>query len=230
MGELAERVKLSLLVHGNGIADNFKNNSVFFYEKYQQSDEMVRNIPVKSIKEGNFYFFHYKDDSNWMKWSPVFVASSKKFSNKIILYCVNFNFIPLEIRVLIFDKYILEEDIEKDRPIKVSYEGMYNELRTLGFEYALMEFNTIQLALVHKINLQILPRFLFSQHPKNVYDPKKLISIWQAKISTKEERHKEMMISNISEWYDINKELTDKYNVLSDHIKRIRNSQIKYGR
>ncbi len=230
MGELSERVKLSLLVHGNGIADNFKNNSVYFYEKYQQSDEMVRNIPVKSIKDGNFYFFHYKDDSNWMKWAPVFVASSKKFSNKIILYCVNFNFIPLEIRVLIFDKYISEQDIEKDRSIKVSYEGMYNELRTLGFEYALMEFNSIQIALVHKINLEILPRFLFSQHPKNVYDPKKLITIWQAKISTKEERHKEMMISNISEWYDVNKELTDKYNVLSDHIRRIRNSQIKYGR
>jgi hypothetical protein len=230
MGDLYERVKLSLLVHGNGIEDNFRNNSLFLYEKYQQSDDLVKNMPVKNIKEGNFYFLHYKDDSNWMKWAPVFVASSKKFSNKIVLYCVNFNFIPLEIRVAIFDKYIRDEDIEKDTPLKVSYEGMYNELKGLGFEYALMEFNSIQIALVHKINLEILPRFLYSQHPKNVYDPKKLITIWQAKISTKEERHKELMISNISEWYDVNKELTDKYNVLSNHIKRIRNSQIKYGR
>ena len=151
MGDLYERVKLSLLVHGNGIEDNFRNNSLFLYEKYQQSDDLVKNMPVKNIKEGNFYFLHYKDDSNWMKWAPVFVASSKKFSNKIILYCVNFNFIPLEIRVAIFDKYITDKDIEKDTPLKVSYEGMYNELKRLGFEYALMEFNTIQIALVHKI-------------------------------------------------------------------------------
>lgn len=230
MGELSERTRLSLLVHGNGIPDNFKNNSVFFYEKYQKSDDMVTNIPVTKIFPGGFYFFHYKDDSNWMKWAPVFVTSHKKFSNKIVLFCVNFNFIPLELRIALFDKFISEEDFEKDKYLPVDYERMYTELKKIGFEYALMEFNSIQLVAIHKINLQILPRFLFSQHPKNTYDPKKLLSIWEAKISTKDERHKEMMLSNVSEWYDINKELTDKYDVLSNHIKRIRSSQIKYGR
>ncbi len=230
MGELSERSKLSLLVNGNGIPDNFKKNSIFMYEKYQKSDDLVTNIPVTKIVPGGFYFFHYKDDSNWMKWAPVFVASYKKFSNKIVLFCVNFNFIPLELRIALFDKFITEEDFEKDKYLKVDYERMYTELKNIGFEYALMEFSSIQLVAVHKINLQILPRFLFSQHPKNTYDPKKLLSIWEAKISTKDERHKEMMLSNVSEWYDINKELTDKYDALYNHIKRIRNSQIKYGR
>jgi hypothetical protein len=230
MGDLAERTRLSLLVHGNGIPDNFKNNSVFLYQKYQQTDDLVKNIPIKNVKPGSFYFFHYKDDSNWMKWAPVFVASYKKFSNKIILFCVNFNFIPLELRVALFDKFITEEDFDKDRPLKVDYNGMYEELKKLGFEYALMEFNSIQLVLVHRINLQILPRFFFSQHPKNTYDPKKLLTIWESKISSKEQRHQELMLSNISEWYDINKELTDKYDTLYNHVKRIRNSQIKYGR
>ena len=230
MGELSERSKLSLLVNGNGIPDNFKKNSIFMYEKYQKSDDLVTNIPVTKIVPGGFYFFHYKDDSNWMKWAPVFVASYKKFSNKIVLFCVNFNFIPLELRIALFDKFITEEDFTKDKYLKVDYERMYTELKNIGFEYALMEFNSIQLVAIHKINLQILPRFLFSQHPKNTYDPKKLLSIWEAKISTKDERHKEMMLSNVSEWYDINKELTDKYDALYNHIKRIRNSQIKYGR
>ena len=230
MGELAERTRLSLLVHGNGIPDNFKNNSIFLYEKYQQTDDLVKNIPIKNVKPGSFYFFHYKDDYNWMKWAPVFVASYKKFSNKIILFCVNFNFIPLELRVALFDKFITEEDFTKDRALKVDYNGMYEELKKLGFEYALMEFNSIQLVLVHRISLEILPRFFFSQHPKNKYDPKKLLTIWESKISSKEERHQELMLSNISEWYDINKELNDKYDALYNHVKRIRNSQIKYGR
>lgn len=230
MGELSERSKLSLLVNGDGIPDNFRKNSVFFYEKYQKSDDLVTNVPVTKIFPGGFYFFHYKDDSNWMKWAPVFVTSYKKFSNKIILFCVNFNFIPLELRIALFDKFITEEDFEKDKFLPVDYERMYTELKKIGFEYALMEFNSIQLVAIHKINLQILPRFLFSQHPKNTYDPKKLLSIWEAKISTKDERHKEMMLANVSEWYDINKELTDQYDALYNHVKRIRNSQIKYGR
>jgi hypothetical protein len=229
MGELTERVKLSLLVNGDGIVDNFKNNSLYFFEKYQKSDDLVKNIKVEDIFPGGFYFFHYLDDSNWMQFSPVFVADYRKFSNKIILLCVNFNFVPLEIRVMIFDKYITEEDFEKDNYLVVDYEGMYSELQRLGFEYALMEFNSIQIKFVHKIKLDLVPRFLYAQHPKNVYDPKKLIQIWEAKINTRNERHKEMMLSTISDFYDINKEISDKYNVLNEHVKRIRRSITKYG-
>jgi hypothetical protein len=229
MGELTERVKLSLLVNGDGIVDNFRNNSLYFFEKYQKSDDLVKNIKVEDIFPGGFYFFHYLDDSNWMQFSPVFVADYKKFSNKIVLFCVNFNFIPLEIRVMIFDKYITEEDFEKDNYLVVDYEGMYSELQRLGFEYALMEFNSIQIKFVHKIKLDLVPRFLYAQHPKNVYDPKKLIQIWEAKIGSRNERHQEMMLSTISDFYDINKEISDKYDVLTEHIQRIRRSIKKYG-
>jgi hypothetical protein len=229
MGELSERVKLSLLVNGNGVVENFKNNSIYFYEKYQKSDELVKNIKVENVFPGGFYFFHYADNSNWMKWSPVFVADFKKFSNKIVLLCVNFNFIPLEVRVMVFDKYITEKDFEQDKYLVVNYEGMYSELQRLGFEYALMEFNSIQLISVHKIKMEMVPRFIYSQHPKNVYDPKKLIQIWEAKIESRNERHKEIMLSSLDEFYDINKEISDKYDVLQNHIKRIRSSVKRWG-
>lgn len=230
MGELSERVKLSLLVHGDGIPDNFKKNSLFFYEKYLKSDKEVKNIPVNDLKPGGFYFFHYKDDSNWMRWAPVYLSGFKKFNNQIILLCVNFNFLPLEIRVLIFDQYINESNIEKDTLLNAKYEMVYSDLKKVGFEYSLMEFNAIQLVAVHKISMSLLPRFLYSQHPKNVYDPKKLLSIWEAKISTRDERNKEMMLSVVSEWYDVNKEISDKYSELKDHIKRLRTSMNKYGK
>ena len=35
MGVLMDKLDLSLLVNGNGIPDNFKNNSLYFYNKYQ---------------------------------------------------------------------------------------------------------------------------------------------------------------------------------------------------
>jgi hypothetical protein len=36
----------------------------------------------------------------------------KKFEDKIIL-AVNFNFVPIEIRVMLFDKFISKDDFEK---------------------------------------------------------------------------------------------------------------------
>ena len=81
MGELAERVKINLLVNGNGIPDNFKNNSLFFYNKYQESTKEVLAVSVTAVQPGGFYFIHYLDTSSWMQFSPVFVADYKKFSN-----------------------------------------------------------------------------------------------------------------------------------------------------
>jgi hypothetical protein len=226
---LSERVKLSLLVNGNGIVENFKNNSLYFYELYGKSTDDFTNISVADMYPGGFYFLHYVDDSNWMKWSPVFVGDYKKFSDKIVLFCVNFNLIPLEVRVLLFDKFITEKDFENNSFLKVDFQGIYNELRKLGFEYALMEYDASRIKIVHRVNLNLLPRFLYHQHPKNKYDPEKLIEIWETKIKTREKRHQEMTLALINEFFEVNSEISDKYNVLKKHIQRLQNNIKKYG-
>ena len=66
--------KINLLVNGNGIPDNFKNNSLFFYNKYQESTKEVLGVSVTDIQPGGFYFIHYLDTSSWMQFSPVFVS------------------------------------------------------------------------------------------------------------------------------------------------------------
>jgi hypothetical protein len=162
-----------------------------------------------------------------MKYSPVFIAGYKKLSNKIIMLAVNLNFIPLQIRVFLFEKFITAKDFEKDMGknnvfLKVDYEGVYNELRKLGFEYALMEFDASRIELVHKVSLLLLPRFLYHQHPINKYDPDKLMQIWEAKIESREQRHKEMTLALLSDFYDVKNEISDKYDVLREHIQRIR--------
>ena len=224
-----DKLNLSLLVNGNGVVDNFKNNSLFFYESYQKSTESIENIAISDIYPGNFYFLHYYDDSNWMKYSPVFVVDYKKFEDKVILMAVNFNFIPIEIRVKLFDKFIIQEDIENERALKVDFTGMYSELLKVGFEYSLVEYNSAQIKFVHKISLNILPRFLYHQHPINKYDPNKLMSIWEAKLSGREQRHKEIMLMTLDEMYNIETDITEKYQQMSGHIKRIQKSIQKYG-
>lgn len=229
MGELVERVKLALLVYGNGIEENFRNNSMFMVDKYSKTDEMVTAVDVSAIEPGAFYFFQYLDDSNWMRYSPVFVAGYKKFGNQIVVFAINFNFIPLEIRPMMFDDYLLPENFEKNIPIKTEYEKTYQELLRVGFEYSLMEYNAIQIKRVHRIHMEMLPRFLFSQHPKATYDPNKLMQIWTKKLETKRERDQEMMKAMIEEFYEVDKDISGKYKVLKDHIKRLQKSAKKYG-
>jgi hypothetical protein len=222
---LSELVEVNVKTYGNDVVDTFKNNSLYFLDLYNKSIDDFKTVSTKDVFPGGFYFLHYHDDSNWMKYSPVFIAGYKKLSNKIIILAVNLNFIPLQVRVLLFDKFITQKDFEMDKNdtfLKVDYEGVYNELRKLGFEYALMEFDASRIELAHKVSLLLLPRFLYHQHPINKYDPEKLMSIWEAKIENREQRHKEMTLAILSDFYDVNNEISEKYDVLKGHIQRIR--------
>ncbi len=229
MGELVDRIGLRMLVDGDGLADNFKNNSLYFYDKYQKSDKQVTAINTSDIKPGLFYHFHYMDDSNWMKWSPVFVTNFKKIGKEVIIFAVNFNFIPLEVRAYLFDKFIIEDNFEKNSPLKVDYNGMYSELIKYGFEYSLVEYNAIQIKMVHRVHMDLVPRFLIAGHPKNKYDPGKLFQIWKSKIADKDKRNQEIMKSTIDDFYDIRGQISEKYVLLKNHIQRIQTSQRKYG-
>lgn len=229
MGELSEKVKLSLLVNGKGIVDNFKNNSIYFYNNYKKSIPEFKTVTFPKMAKGRFYFIHYLDDSNWMRWSPVFLVDQKQFSNKTIIFCVNLNFIPLEVRVLLFDKFISKRDFEEDKSLNVDLQGMYDELRKLGFEYSLIEYDSSRLKLIHQVSLDILPRFLYHQHPKNKYDPEKLLEIWETKIKTREKRHQEITLALINEFFDVNSEISEKFSVLKTHIQRLQNQIKKYN-
>jgi len=229
MGELIERINANNKIYGNTIAENFKTNCLFFYDKYKGSDKEVTYTPLGKMQMGGFYFLHYNDDSNWMRWSPIFACGFKKFGNMIIILGVNFNFMPLEIRSTIFDPLISKDDFEKNKLLAVEYEPMYKSLLKYGFEYALVEYNAAQVELVHKINMSVVPRFIYSQHPRNKYDPAKLYEIWTAKIKDQAERDREMGNSLISDFYEISDDILSNYKNLKDHIARIQNSLDKYG-
>jgi hypothetical protein len=234
MTALEERIKLSQLVHGKDLVDYFRNNSDYMVRKYAKSDQFCQSIPISEIQIGYFHHFHYDDKSNWMKYSPVFVCDFKQFANYMIIYALNFNFIPLRFRSAIFEKFISEKDFENNRPLAVNFQGLYNELRKYGFEYAIVEYNSINLKLVHRINLSddksgdksenILPRFLYSAHPVNKYDPSKLYQIWSTKIKTRDKRHQEIALSTLNEFLDVKNEISEKFEVLRGHIQRLRDN------
>lgn len=228
MGEFFERYKLNKLANGNSIEENYLNNSTYYYYKYKQSDEEVTSIRLGDIELGRFYFLHYDDQSNWMKFSPIFTVDAKKFDNIICLIAINFNFIPIEIRADIFDKYILEDDMEKDRSLKVDFETVYKVLRERGFEYSLVEYNLEQIKLVHRINMRSVPRFVLSGHPINKYDPKKLYSIMKVKLKDQSKRDKEITQMMVNDLFKSEEEIKQNFVELKDHAKRVRKSFERY--
>ena len=230
MGELIERVNVNNASYGNSITQSFKENSLYFYNKYKQSDKLVKSISVGEMQLGGFYFLHYQDDSNWMKYSPIFTADFRKYEKLIIIYGVNFNFIPIEIRVVIFDKFITKRDFEKDSLLAVDFEGMYKTLIEYGFEYAIVEYNMEQVKLVHKISLTDVPKFLYSGHPINKYDPDKLYQIFKAKIKDKAARDQEMSQVLVKDFLVASDEINENYKLLKNHINRVSKSIEKYGR
>lgn len=229
MGVLLEKIGLKNTTYGNGLVEKFKDNSLYIYDKLKKSEDDLINIKFGDISVGGFYFFHYKDDSNWMKYSPVFVIDFRKFENYIIIIAVNFNFIPLEIRSFLFDKYITKEDIDKNRDLKVDYKSMYNELKRLGFEYSIIEYNLSQMLFVHKVSMSIIDKFIYSQHPINKYDPKKLYEICISKLKDQDRRDQEIKKLYIDELYDISKDITNQFEMLKGRIDRIQKSLEKYG-
>lgn len=229
MAELNERVKLSIKTNGIDIIDAFKKNSLYFFDKYSKSSSDVLNIPVTNMSNGGFYFIHYLDESNWMQYSPIFLVDFKKFEGKTILLAINFNFIPIEVRTMIFDPYIDEKDFKQNKLLKVNYEFIYNLLRKFGFEYSLMEYDTSRIKLVHKITLELLPRFLYHQHPINIYDPNKLMQIWNAKIEKRDQRHREIILSTLDEFYKVTEDLNSKFDALKGHVQRLQRNSKKYN-
>lgn len=230
MGLLYEKTKLSLLTNGSDIYDNFKNNSLFFYEAYTSgNNNKVVPLNVSSMYPGGFYFIHYNDTSNWMKYSPIFLVDYRQYESEVVLFAINFNFIPLEIRVYLFDKFISEKDFENNNLLKVSLQGAYDELRKLGYEYALVEYAASLIVKTHRIDLTLLPRFLYHQHPINIYDPNKLYSIWEVKLKNREKRHQEMMVMMLGDLFDVNKDINDNFDVMKSHIERFRKSYEKFN-
>lgn len=222
MGYLIEKTALKLLVNGNGLADNFKKNSIELVGMYSKSSDDVQNVRISNIKSGGFYHLTCVNESNWMRNSPVFIVDYRKVSGKIIFFGVNLNFIPLEVRILFFDKFISEKDFEKNNFIKATFDGVYSELKSIGFEYALMEFDASKIIFAHKISMYMLPKFLVSAHPTNKYDPKKLFEIWKTKIETSKQRDQEMQKVILEDLYNVQKDINEKYDALRNHIMRVR--------
>lgn len=234
MGELIDVIENQS--KGN-IVSYYKENTTLLYNYYKGINPhpdmapkyAVKPLPISKMTDGTFYFMTYKDESNWMQYSPIFFVDWKEFEGKIIGYGVNLNFIPFEVRAAIFDEMLPNLE-EEDQINGISFEDMYKRLLRVGYEYSLVEYDIERIESVFHISVHILPRFLYSSHPKNKYDPKKLYSIWIKKLETRELRHQEIISQLADDLFKTTEEIEMKYDALSDHMKRFKRNHDKFGK
>ena len=141
MGSLQDRVNLSQKVYGTDIVDFFKKNSIYMVDKYSKSDDMCESISISDISMGRFYFFHYEDPSNWMRYSPIFIVETKQLKDMKIIMSLNLNFIPIEIRGRIFDGFISEKMFESKLSVYDITQNRFT-LCMVGFHVWLLSFAT----------------------------------------------------------------------------------------
>lgn len=216
-----------------GVPSFFKENCMTYYKLYTAPDkDIVTPIPISNMFNGGIYFIYYKDESNWMRLSPILCADIR---DKRIIFGINFNFLPLEIRLDLFDDMIMDlennnKQNEGTTPFNfMTFELAYKKLLKRGFEYAIVEYDISRIVQVFNIKYDNLPTWLYSQHPSNIYDPNKLYQIWAAKLKNRPERHQELIGKLVEDFYNVTDELIDNSTALKGHFKRLQRSQEKYG-
>jgi len=214
----------------------FKDNSMFFLKQWQTPTQVDAVSPTKMFN-GQFYFYLYLDESNWMKFSPLFFIDMKIFDNRTIYYGINMNFLPLEVRIIFFDHFINNLDDDRQLMNKVSFKDAYNSLLAPsfkpaipGWEYSLVEYDARRIISAYKIPISLWHKFIYSQHPKNIYDPNKLYEIWVKKLETKQERHQAIITQLASDYFDAKIEINEENNILKNHIMRLQRNDRKYGK
>lgn len=217
----------------NGVPTFFKENCMTYYNLYKSPDmDIVKPSPISNMYNGGIYFIYYKDESNWMKLSPILCADIR---DKRIIFGINLNFLPLEIRMDLFDGIVsnLEDNNNQSNGMTpfhfLNFETAYKLLLRRGFEYAIVEYDMSRIVQVFEIKYENLPTWIYSQHPKNIYDPIKLYQIWSVKLKDRPERHKDLINKLVEDFYNVTDELIDNSTALKGHFKRLQRNQEKFG-
>lgn len=230
MGELRKTIKELTTI---GVPKFFKENSLYYYKQYRSPDKSIVNpIPVSNMYNGGIYFLYYQDESNWMQLSPILCVDIR---DKRIIFGINLNFLPLEIRMDLFDTIVnsLEDNNKQSSGMTpfnfLNFEKAYKLLLRRGFEYAIVEYDISRIVRVYEIQYDQLPTWIYSQHPKNIYDPNKLYQIWASKLKDRPERHKELISKLVEDFYNVTDELIDNSTALKKHFQRLQRNQEKFG-
>lgn len=209
----------------------YSNNEKFITEQINDQDGYIIPVNINSIQRGSFYFMFYNLDgksSNMEKFNPLLVCDWFDLQGTRWLYGISLNFIPMNIRVLIFNEILnanyqvvhdnLSIDVSKQNSLNgIDFVNMHKLLFNVGFEWSIRKFDMKLINQVYKISTNILTQFItMSTIGFTGVDDFKLVEIWQKKITEQDVRQQKMIKELLNDYSEMKSQLNKTYSSLSD--------------
>lgn len=203
----------------------------------KNNDNNFKRVMVDNINIGSFYFMKYDyngiNKSSKMEQNvPMMVVDYKPNIDKKVLYILNMNFLPLNIKQAffsnltnkysdIFDYNENVKDLNSEKSLNTNYKSMWDELILYAFEYCIREIRMELINDLYHISTKNL-HFLTSVNTQYLtgVDEAKLNEIWITKLKNESYENRLEELSTIkSNYYKILEELQEKFKNLNIFLK-----------
>lgn len=219
---------------------NYPTESTKWLFKTIRSNDkkFIKTIP-SDFKVGSFYFMTYdlkaiNKSTKLEQLVPFLLVDYNPAIDNKVLWIMNFNFIPLNIKEAFFTKFLpkfqktLDNNYSKKTVLDestlptINYENMWNELITMGIDYSLREIRVELIKDLYSVSTDNL-HLLTTQNTQALtgVDEKKLNDIWVSKLKNEslEERIDEKKVK--ADYEKIIQELQETFKFLDKKLKEL---------
>jgi len=164
-----KKIGILELLYGTGITARMETSTLWLSEKLKSADILF--YPASEILIGKFYFMFYamKEKNPLENIAAVMIIGKQKFDTDVY-YGLNFNYLPIELRERFFNelfkglntKFYNDEsknNVLSEAPLDITFSGVYNILKGIGFEWAIREILPIAIEECYVISFQELNKF-----------------------------------------------------------------------
>jgi hypothetical protein len=212
----------------------------WLFNKIRDNDKKVVKVGLDNLRIGQFYFMRYdlkglNKSSKLEQFVPMMVVDYKPAIDKKVVWVLNLNFIPINLKESFFssfldtqqgtlDKNYEAKDWNTEKPLSnINYENVWKQLLAYGFEYTIREIRLDLINDIHAVSTDYL-HFLTTQNTQALtgVDEAKLNEIWITKLKKESLGERMKDLTQIKSNYEnILNELADKFKVLNKRIKGI---------
>jgi hypothetical protein len=207
--------------------------------KIRDTNNKFIKVPPKDFTIGKFYFMTYdlksiNKSSKLEQLVPMLLVDYNPLIDSKVLWIMNFNFIPLNIKEAFFIKFIqkfnkilennsLKKTVLDESPLpNINYETLWNELIKLGIDYSLREIRVELIQDLYNITTDDL-HLLTTQNTQALtgVDEKKLNEIWISKLKNDTLENRLENKNNKRDYEKIVKELQETFKYLDQLLKEL---------
>lgn len=204
MAWLKQRVQALYEKHGTGLATHSAQVVFDELQRPGRNSQVVREARI-----GMFAFMLYDlagKSTRMEQYSPILLADWRSIKTEKYLWGLSLNFMPTNVRIVFLDQLLSyrqqtidnnckASSVAKETPLDgITYEVLYKSLQSIGYEYALRQFDAKKITKLYEVSFGFLDHFaVFDTMRFTGVDEAKLVEIWLAKLDEQEERHKKML-------------------------------------